>query len=61
VGGNSPNLLPLPPTVTEDTTCEQRRRLNAIQLEYARDVAILQSRAYEAALRAIVPPDHPPT
>ncbi len=49
------NQLPLPPTLYEDLDHDQRRRLNMVQLEYARDVALLESRAYDALLKVLLP------
>jgi hypothetical protein len=43
-------LLSLPATLTANADDEELRRLNLVQIEYARDVALLQSRAYDAIL-----------
>jgi len=52
-GGSSCNTLPLPPTVTSDLEGPTLLRVNTILLEYARDVTLLQSRAYDAVLRVV--------
>lgn len=52
-GGSNCNNLPLPPTVTDDLSGPTLKRVNMILLEYARDVTLLQSRAYDAVLAAI--------
>jgi hypothetical protein len=44
--------LPLPPTVAENLEGPALKRVNMILLEYARDVTLLQSKAYEAVLAA---------
>lgn len=53
--GNPTVLLTLPPSLLDDCHPEHLLRLNMIQLEYARDVTLLQSRAYDAVLRALSP------
>ena len=53
--GNPTVLLTLPPSLLDDCHPEHLHRLNMIQLEYARDVTLLQSRAYDAILRALSP------
>jgi hypothetical protein len=55
-GSSSGNNLSLPPTVTDDLSDSHLRRVNMILLEYARDSALLQSRAYDAVLKAISEP-----
>jgi hypothetical protein len=45
--------LDLPPTVTDSLEGAALTRVNMILLEYARDAALLQSRGYDAVLRAI--------
>ncbi len=49
-GGTGSVLLSLPATLTANADDEELRRLNLVQIEYARDVAQLQSRAYDAIL-----------
>ncbi len=49
------NQLAVPPTLYEGLDHDQRRRLNMVQLEYARDVALLESRAYDALLKVLLP------
>ena len=53
--GNPTVLLTLPSSLFDDCHPEHLHRLNMIQLEYARDVTLLQSRAYDAILRALSP------
>jgi hypothetical protein len=50
------NTLELPPTVTDDLAGSHLKKTNMILLEYARDAALLQSRAYDAVLKVISAP-----
>ncbi len=51
--GCSCTNLPLPPTVVASLEGAALKRVNMILLEYARDVTLLQSKAYDAVLRAV--------
>ncbi len=53
-GGAGSVLLSLPATLTADADDVELRGLNLVQIEYARDVALLQSRAYDAVLQLLV-------
>ena len=53
--GNSINLA-LPPTVADDLQGSHLKKVNMILLEYARDVALLQSRAFDAVLKVVSAP-----
>jgi hypothetical protein len=44
--------LSLPPTVVDTLEGPALKRVNTILLEYARDVTLLQSKAYDAVLAA---------
>ena len=48
--------LDLPPTVTDDLQGSHLKKVNMILLEYARDAALLQSRAYDAVLKVVSAP-----
>jgi hypothetical protein len=48
--------LALPPTVTDDLQGSHLKKVNMILLEYARDAALLQSRAYDAVLKVVSAP-----
>jgi hypothetical protein len=50
---DSPNVLPLPPTVADSLDDKQRGKVNKALLEYARDSAGLQRKAYAAVLDAV--------
>jgi hypothetical protein len=52
---DSPNVLPLPPTVSDALDEKQRSKVNKALLEYARDSAGLQRKAYAAVLDAVSP------
>jgi hypothetical protein len=51
--GCSATNLPLPATLTDDLAGDALKRVNLLLLEYARDVTLLQSKAYDAILRAV--------
>jgi hypothetical protein len=53
--GTGSNLA-LPPTVTDELKGSHLKKANMILLEYARDAALLQSRAYDAVLRVVSEP-----
>jgi hypothetical protein len=48
-----PNTLEFPCNFTDELDESKRRRVNRIQIEFARDAALLQSRAYDAILKII--------
>jgi hypothetical protein len=52
-GSGDGNTLALPPTLAEDLEGPTLKKVNMILLEYARDAAVLQSRAYDAVLKII--------
>jgi hypothetical protein len=49
----TPTLLALPCSIYNSLNQQQLNQVNAIQLEYARDSSILQSRAYDAILAIV--------
>jgi hypothetical protein len=48
-----PNLLALPCNLAENLDEQKRSKLDALQIEYARDSTLLQSRAYDGILKVI--------
>jgi hypothetical protein len=48
-----PNLLALPCSLFDNLDEHKKRRIDALQIEFARDSTLLQSRAYDAILKII--------
>jgi hypothetical protein len=48
-----PNTLALPCNFGDQLDDRKRRRLDMVQIEFARDASLLQSRAYDAILKII--------
>ncbi len=49
----TPTLLALPCSIYNSLDQQQLNQVNAIQLEYARDSSIMQSRAYDAIMAIV--------